>query len=78
MCLPCGVGLNADVPTAYSGAMDIVLALLPWKIVWKAKIYKREKVGALLAMSVGVLYVLSLWNDPRSTGQADKATVRES
>jgi hypothetical protein len=39
---------------AYSGAMDIVLALLPWKIVWTAKIYKREKVGALLAMSVGV------------------------
>ncbi len=35
--------------------MDIVLALLPWKIVWKVAIDKKEKIGALFAMSMGVL-----------------------
>lgn len=34
--------------------MDIVLALLPWKIVWNVSINKREKTGAVLAMSMGV------------------------
>ncbi len=42
----------------YSGSMDILLAILPWKIVWKVAIHKREKFGALVAMSMGVLYVL--------------------
>lgn len=37
--------------------MDIILALLPWKIVWAAAIFKTEKIGALLAMSLGILYV---------------------
>jgi hypothetical protein len=35
--------------------MDIVLALLPWKIIWAVAINKREKLGALVAMSVGVM-----------------------
>jgi hypothetical protein len=35
--------------------MDITLAIIPWKIVWTAAINKREKLGALLAMSMGVL-----------------------
>ncbi|KAJ9144029.1 hypothetical protein NKR19_g6569 [Coniochaeta hoffmannii] len=46
-----------DVNTAvaaFSGAMDITLAILPWKIVWTVAINKREKIGALLAMSMGV------------------------
>lgn len=43
--------------TAFSGAVDIALAILPWKIVWAVAICKREKIGALLAMSMGVLYV---------------------
>ncbi len=37
--------------------MDIVLAILPWKIVWNVAINKKEKLGALAAMSMGVLYV---------------------
>jgi hypothetical protein len=37
--------------------MDIVLAILPWKIVWNVAINKKEKLGALVAMSMGVLYV---------------------
>ncbi|OIW34074.1 hypothetical protein CONLIGDRAFT_711873 [Coniochaeta ligniaria NRRL 30616] len=39
---------------AFSGAMDITLAILPWKIVWTVAINKKEKIGALLAMSMGV------------------------
>lgn len=35
--------------------MDIVLALLPWRIIWTATINKRERLGALVAMSTGVL-----------------------
>jgi hypothetical protein len=35
--------------------MDIILALLPWKIVWTVTINKREKLGALVAMSAGIL-----------------------
>lgn len=40
---------------AYSGCMDILLALLPWVIVWTAMISKKEKLSALVAMSMGVL-----------------------
>jgi len=42
---------------AYSGLIDIVLALLPWKIMWAVTINKREKLGAMIAMSGGVMYV---------------------
>ncbi|KAK0624389.1 hypothetical protein B0T14DRAFT_195843 [Immersiella caudata] len=38
----------------YSGSADIFLALLPWKIIWNAKIRRSEKLGALFAMSMGV------------------------
>lgn len=42
---------------AYSGAMDIVLALLPWRIIWKLTINKKEKLGVMVAMSMGILFV---------------------
>jgi hypothetical protein len=45
---------NTFVAT-YSGVMDIVLALLPWKIIWTVAINKREKLGALVAMSAGLM-----------------------
>ncbi|KXX74617.1 hypothetical protein MMYC01_208452 [Madurella mycetomatis] len=55
-CLPASViqDYNAFI-AAFSGLMDIVLALLPWKIIWVVAINKKEKLGALVAMSVGVL-----------------------
>jgi hypothetical protein len=34
---------------------DITLAILPWKIVWAVAINKKDKIGAMLAMSMGVL-----------------------
>jgi hypothetical protein len=46
---------NTDQTSAYSGCMDFVLALLPWMILWKLEMKKREKVGIALAMSMGVL-----------------------
>ncbi|KAL1873597.1 hypothetical protein VTK73DRAFT_839 [Phialemonium thermophilum] len=39
---------------AYSGAMDIVLAVIPWRIIWPMTMNKKEKFGVLLAMSMGV------------------------
>jgi hypothetical protein len=40
---------------SYSGVMDIVLALLPWKITWNLQMRKKEKFGLAFAMSLGVL-----------------------
>jgi hypothetical protein len=39
----------------YSGAMDIVLAVVPWKIIWSLTMNKKEKFGVLVAMSMGIL-----------------------
>ncbi|KAJ9136866.1 Integral membrane protein [Pleurostoma richardsiae] len=39
---------------AYSGAMDVVLATLPWRIIWPLTMNKKEKCGVILAMSMGV------------------------
>ena len=38
----------------YSALMDIVLALLPWKVIWPLNMRKKEKIGAIVAMSMGV------------------------
>lgn len=40
---------------AYGGCMDMLLALLPWKMIWKLQMKKKEKVAIALAMSMGVL-----------------------
>jgi hypothetical protein len=45
----------ANISPVYSGAMDIVLALLPWKIIWPLTMNHKEKIGVLVAMSMGVL-----------------------
>ena len=45
---------RADGPAVYSGAMDLVLAVLPWTIIWKLPMQPREKFGTALAMSMGV------------------------
>lgn len=39
----------------YSGAMDIVLAFVPWKMIWALTMNRKEKIGVLVAMSMGVL-----------------------
>ncbi|KAF2279817.1 uncharacterized protein EI97DRAFT_187630 [Westerdykella ornata] len=40
---------------AYSAFWDFSLAILPWFIIWKVQMNKREKFGVCLAMSMGVL-----------------------
>lgn len=45
----------ARFASSWSGTMDIVLALLPWKIIWNLKMGKKEKLGVAVAMSLGVL-----------------------
>ncbi|KAL1840821.1 hypothetical protein VTJ49DRAFT_7720 [Mycothermus thermophilus] len=47
------IRLNIAV-AAFSGSVDILLALLPWLIVWNAAISRREKLSALFASSMGV------------------------
>ncbi|KAI9931469.1 hypothetical protein ASPWEDRAFT_398146 [Aspergillus wentii DTO 134E9] len=39
---------------AYSGLMDLVLAMLPWWVIWKLQMKRREKTGIAIAMSLGV------------------------
>ncbi|CAK7205284.1 hypothetical protein SEUCBS139899_008053 [Sporothrix eucalyptigena] len=39
----------------YSAVMDFVLALLPWKIVWRLQMKQQEKFGVAIAMSLGVV-----------------------
>lgn len=46
---------NTAVSPAYSAAMDFVLALFPVYLIWHLKMGKREKLGVLIAMSLGVL-----------------------
>ncbi|ORY61555.1 uncharacterized protein BCR38DRAFT_476275 [Pseudomassariella vexata] len=54
-CIPFRNIIFYNVFTAgFSGAMDIVLALLPWKMLWNLNMSKKEKLGALCAMSMGV------------------------
>ncbi|KAI0186637.1 hypothetical protein EV127DRAFT_167226 [Xylaria flabelliformis] len=48
------IGYNTFV-AAYSGIMDILLALLPWKIIWNMNMSRKERFGAICAMSLGIL-----------------------
>jgi len=38
----------------YSAAMEFILALLPWKIIWNLQMKRKEKFGVALAMSMGI------------------------
>ncbi|KAL2194023.1 hypothetical protein P885DRAFT_43908 [Corynascus similis CBS 632.67] len=54
-CWPKIVQIRYNIFTAvYSGAMDIVLAILPWKIIWTLTMNRKEKVGVMVAMSMGI------------------------
>lgn len=39
----------------YSAAMDVTLAFLPWKYIWSLEMSRKEKIGVVIAMSMGVL-----------------------
>jgi hypothetical protein len=42
--------------------MDIVLAVVPWKIIWILTMNRKEKVGVMVAMSMGVLYAVPVFS----------------
>lgn len=44
-----------DVFLGYSAAMDVALAFLPWKYIWSLEMSRKEKIGVVVAMSMGVL-----------------------
>ena len=44
---------------AYSAFLDFVLATFPFVIIYNLQMSKKEKAGVIVAMSLGVLYVLS-------------------
>ncbi|KAK4459467.1 hypothetical protein QBC42DRAFT_231687 [Cladorrhinum samala] len=38
----------------YSAVMDVALAFLPWKFLWELQMSRKEKIGVVVAMSMGV------------------------
>ncbi|KAK3934750.1 hypothetical protein QBC46DRAFT_462456 [Diplogelasinospora grovesii] len=68
--------------SAYSGIMDLVLAIIPWKIIMSLQMQTKEKIGVALAMSMGVFICLhQVLLSPRagvprlSTGPDDGVTL---
>ncbi|KAK0610724.1 hypothetical protein B0T17DRAFT_457011, partial [Bombardia bombarda] len=54
-CVPLSISINYNVfSCAYSAAMDVTLAFLPWKYIWTLQMSKKEKIGVVVAMSMGV------------------------
>ncbi|KAL1893490.1 hypothetical protein Sste5346_006318 [Sporothrix stenoceras] len=41
--------------SSYSGVMDVVLAIIPWTLLWNVQMRLKEKIGVLVAMSMGIL-----------------------
>jgi len=55
-CWPNEVIVNYNIfSAAYSAAMDLSLALLPWKLIWGLQMKRKEKIGVAVAMSCGIL-----------------------
>jgi hypothetical protein len=44
----------------YSACSDIALAMLPWQFIWGLQMKKKERIGVGVAMSMGILWVLSV------------------
>lgn len=40
---------------AYSAAMDLVLTAFPSLVIWNLQMIKREKIGIILSMSLGLM-----------------------
>ncbi|KAK6212544.1 hypothetical protein LQW54_005128 [Pestalotiopsis sp. IQ-011] len=54
-CWPYKFNVRYNIFTAgYSGLMDIMLAIIPWYILWGLRIDRKEKLSALGAMSMGI------------------------
>ncbi|KAK4095818.1 hypothetical protein N658DRAFT_459748, partial [Parathielavia hyrcaniae] len=43
----------------YSGVADLILAFLPWKIIWCLPVQRRDKVGLVAVMSLGIFAAMA-------------------
>ncbi|CAK7225607.1 hypothetical protein SCUCBS95973_005923 [Sporothrix curviconia] len=60
ICIPIPVAVESGIVVGgYSAAVDFTLALLPWKFLWNLQMQRRDKLGVLVAMSMGVFAGLS-------------------
>lgn len=41
--------------TVYSAFVDFTLSFLPWPLIWNLQMRRRENIGVVVAMSMGVL-----------------------
>nr|CDP29732.1 Putative protein of unknown function [Podospora anserina S mat+] len=54
-CVPVEVSLRYNIfSCVFSATIDVVLAFLPWKFLWGLEMSIKEKVGVMIAMSMGV------------------------
>ncbi|KAK0736589.1 hypothetical protein B0T21DRAFT_182195 [Apiosordaria backusii] len=54
-CVPVDVSIRYNIFSCiYSATIDAVLAFLPWKFLWALEMSIKEKVGVVIAMSMGV------------------------
>ncbi|KAL1838031.1 hypothetical protein VTJ49DRAFT_3125 [Mycothermus thermophilus] len=54
-CWPKMIQVRYNIFTAvYSGIMDIALAIVPWKIISILTMNRKEKLGVMMAMSMGI------------------------
>jgi len=35
--------------------MDVILSFLPWKLLWGLQMARKEKIGVIIAMSMGLM-----------------------
>ncbi|KAI1502678.1 hypothetical protein F5X99DRAFT_149134 [Biscogniauxia marginata] len=42
------------IQAAFSAAMDLALAFIPWPIIWRTQLQMQEKIGLCISMSLGV------------------------
>lgn len=53
--MKCPFSVSELTIPVYSAVMDVALAFLPWKFIWSLQMSKKEKIGVVIAMSMGVL-----------------------
>ncbi|KAK4174463.1 hypothetical protein QBC36DRAFT_218389 [Triangularia setosa] len=54
-CVPVDVSIRYNIfSCVFSATIDVVLAFLPWKFLWALEMSVKEKVGVIIAMSMGV------------------------
>ncbi|KAK0750323.1 hypothetical protein B0T18DRAFT_428285 [Schizothecium vesticola] len=54
-CIPLEIAVRYNMfSCVYSATMDVALAFLPWQFIWSLQMSRKEKVGVVTAMSMGL------------------------